>query len=224
MARILLVEDDVLVVTIVEEALTSSHHIVESVTTGPEGLDRLLHYHYDLAIVDWGLPGMAGIEICDAYRNQGGRMPILFLTGQSDLQHKVKAFDTGADDYLCKPFSFFELVARVNALLRRPPEDNDQVLEAGNLKVDLIKSTVSINGEVLTLTAREFDLLKLLMSNPGHVFTPANIVDKICPEEPDQAEQAIRQRVMWLRKKLMDHADSIVTVKGQGYKFEARKD
>lgn len=224
MGRILLVEDDEKIASVVEDALCAYNHVVDVVITGPDGLEHLMYHHYDMAIIDWGLPGMPGFTICEKYRSEGGKIPILFLTGQTDVVKKVAALDSGADDYMCKPFSLDELIARVSALLRRPPEESEKIVSSGSMQLDLNNSSVSIAGEKISLTASEFSLLKLFMQNPGKIFSYSAIVDKIFQSDAEFAEKAVRQRVMVLRKKLAQdgHDDSIVTVTGQGYKFERR--
>lgn len=224
MGRILLVEDDEMIASVVEDVLSEHNHVVDLVTTGPDGLDQLLHYHYDMAIIDWGLPGMPGYTVTEQYRSKGGKIPILFLTGQTDVVKKVQALDAGADDYICKPFAVDELLARVNALLRRPPEESDKDLRSGNIVLDLASCQVTIGGATVNLTAGEFALLKLFMQNPGKVFSINSIVDRIFQTEADSADKAVRQRVMVLRKKLAQHGheESIVTITGQGYKFEPK--
>ncbi|MBX3152240.1 response regulator transcription factor [Candidatus Obscuribacterales bacterium] len=224
MGRILLVEDDEMIASVVEDVLSEHNHVVDLVSTGPDALDQLLHYHYDMAIIDWGLPGMPGYTVTEQYRGKGGKIPILFLTGQTDVVKKVQALDVGADDYICKPFAVDELIARVTALLRRPPVEDEKVVKSGSLQLDLATCQVTISGAPLALTAGEFALLKLFMQNPGKVFSISSIVDKIFQSDAEFAEKAVRQRVMVLRKKLSvdGHEESIVTVTGQGYKFEAR--
>lgn len=223
MARILVIEDDPKVSQVVEEALAAFNHIVETVDEGQEGLERLTYYHYDLAIVDWMLPGLTGIEICKRYRNAGGQIPLLFLTGQSDVPNKVEAFDSGADDYLTKPFAFSELMARVRALLRRPPQMTEKVLESGGLKLDLSTCSVTKNGEAVNLAPSEFALLELFMKSPGRLFSSDELLNRVFKTESEATDEAVRQRVLRLRKKIAidGNKDSLIkTVKGLGYKFE----
>ena len=222
MARILVIEDDPQVSTVVEEALCAFNHIVEIVEEGAEGLERLTYYHYDLAIIDWMLPGLTGIEICQKYRSNGGQIPVLFLTGQSDVPDKVKAFDSGADDYLTKPFAFSELMARVRALLRRPPQMTEKVLESGGLVMELSTCSVLKNGQKVNLAPSEFALLELFMKNPGRLFSSDDLLNRVFKTESEATDEAVRQRVLRLRKKIAieDKASVIKTVKGLGYKFE----
>ncbi|MCA9816379.1 MAG: response regulator transcription factor [Candidatus Obscuribacterales bacterium] len=222
MARILVVEDDPKVSQVVEEALAAFNHIVEAVDDGLDGLERLTYYHYDLAIIDWNLPGLTGIEICQKYRTSGGQIPILFLTGQSDVPNKVEAFDSGADDYLTKPFAFSELMARVKALLRRPPQMVEKILEAGGLRMDLATCSVTNGGQPVNLAPSEFALLELFMKSPGRLFSSDELLNRVFKTESEATDEAVRQRVLRLRKKIaQDGKDSLIkTVKGLGYKFE----
>lgn len=222
MARILVIEDDPQVSSVVEEALLTLNHVVETCDDGNDGLDRLTYYHFDLAIVDWVLPGKTGLEICTIYRKNGGQVPILFLTGQADIPNKIEAFDSGADDYLTKPFSFSELVARVKALLRRPPQLAEKVLEHGGLKLDLGTCVVTKLDKPVNLAPSEFALLELFMSNPGRIFSADDLLSRVFKTDSEASDEAVRQRVLRLRKKIaIDESASLIkTVKGLGYKFE----
>ncbi len=222
MARILLVEDDNQVSCVVEEALTAGNHVVDAVDNGLDGLERLLYYPYDLAIIDWVLPGKLGIEICNEYRKSGGQIPILFLTGQADVANRVEALETGADDYLCKPFAYAELMARVRALLRRPTEIKNTIITAGHLEMDLASCIVTRNGDAVSLAPSEFALLELFLKNPKRVFSSQELLDRVFKTDSDATDEAVRQRVLRLRKKIdLEGAESLIkTVKGLGYKFE----
>lgn len=222
MARILLVEDDPAMSEMVVELLSTNHHIVEPVFEGEEGLERLTYYHYDLAILDWVLPGLSGLSLCRTYRQNGGQVPILFLTGQSNVINKVKALDAGADDYLCKPYNYNELLARVKALLRRPPGYIERVLELGGISLDLDACTVTMDGDKIQMTPSEFALLELFMKNPGRVYSADELMQRVFKTESEATDEAVRQRVLRLRKKIsLEGKESPVkTVKGLGYKFE----
>jgi DNA-binding response OmpR family regulator len=220
MAHILLIEDDPMVSIMVSEGLRRNHHIVECANNGDDGADLLLNHHYDLAVIDWELPGQQGIEICTRYRGSGGKIPVLFLTALTKIDKKVWALDSGADDYLCKPFSFDELNSRVNALLRRPPVEPERFLKFQDLTVDILHGLVSVGDVNIDLTAHEFEILKLLVGSPGRVFTPGQILERVSKSEPAATDHSIRQRVMLLRKKLLHHSESIKTVRNVGYKLE----
>lgn len=223
MSRILVIEDDPRTAATVKTALQAFNHVVDSVTNGADGLEYLLNQPYELAIVDWELPGMKGDSILLEYRTRGGTCPILFLTALNNVANKVHALDGGADDYLCKPFSLEELLARVNSLLRRssPPTESKQ-LTSGDMVVDTTACTVTIGGEAIKLTAGEFKLLLLLMQNHSHVLSIETILSRLAGGE--STELSLRQNIACLRKKLSvnGHDRSIVTVTGQGYKFETQ--
>lgn len=223
MARILLVEDDPDMSQLVVEILSTNHHIVEPVFEGEEGLERLTYYHYDLAILDWVLPGLSGLLLCQTYRMNGGQVPILFLTAQSNVINKVKALDAGADDYLCKPYNHSELLARVKALLRRPPGYIERVIEASGISLDLDACTVTMDGDKVQMTPSEFALLELFMKNQGRVYSSDELLARVFKTESEATAEAVRQRVLRLRKKISSVAKEspIKTVKGLGYKFES---
>ncbi len=221
MARILVIEDDHTQLDIIEQGLAFHGHVIDTKGDGTEGLEQLLAHHYDLAIIDWELPGLQGVEICNKYRNSGGRAAVLFLTGKSSVSNKVQAFDCGADDYLTKPFSYAELLARVKALLRRPPAMESESLVYEEISLDMVTKVATVEGKDISLTPGEFALLELFVRNPGRLFGAAELLDRVFKSETDQ--EAVRQRVMRLRKKLAvgDKEDSrITTQKGFGYKFE----
>jgi len=220
MARILVIEDDEATLLSIEQGLKHQGHIVESSMHGTKGLEKLLEAHYDLAIIDWDLPGTPGIDICNRYRMNGGGAAVLFLTGKQQISNKVQAFDCGADDYLCKPFAYPELLVRVRALLKRPQALPDMVLSHDNIKLDLNTSIASCDGQDLKLTAGEFAMMELFIRNPGRTFTANELLQRVFKSESDL--EAVRVRVMRLRKKMKDGSGSerIVNVKGFGYKLE----
>jgi DNA-binding response OmpR family regulator len=221
-SRILLIEDDERTAATVGDILRALNHVVDHASTGPDGLEFLKTQHYELAILDWGLPGMEGFFVCQQYRKSGGTIPILFLTAERELPKKVSALDSGADDYLCKPFSLDELLARVNALLRRPRVEASQILQSGNLAIDLGSGAVTIGGEKITLTAGEYRLLKLFMQNPRQIYSVSAILEQMSVAEPEGTEAGVRQMIACLRKRLTkgNHYQSIKTLKGSGYLFE----
>lgn len=222
MARILVVEDDFPVATAVEQALVSQNHIVEVVGDGEEALERLKYYHYDLAVLDWVLPQKSGYEVCQEYRRNGGQIPVLFLTGQGGINQKVDALDAGADDYLCKPFAFRELISRVKALLRRSSNMERPVISASWLELDLNTCKARINGNNIVLAPSEFALLELFMRNPGRVFSAEELLDRVFKLDSDATDEAVRQRILRLRKKIdVEGKPSLIkTIKGLGYSLQ----
>ena len=222
MARVLFVEDDKDLATAVEMALEAQNFVVEVVHDGKSALDRLTFEHYDVAIVDWMLPQMSGYEVCQEYRRNGGQTPILFLTGQSDVMHRVQALDTGADDYLCKPFAYAELLSRVRALLRRFPKLENQVINLGHLELDVQRCRAKVEGRDVDLAPSEFALLELLMKHKGRIFSADDLLDRVFKLDREATGEAVRQRILRLRKKIdVDGKPSLIkTVKGLGYCME----
>lgn len=222
MARVLFVEDDKDLAIAVEMALEAQNFIVEVVHDGKSALERLTFEHYDVAIVDWMLPQMSGYEVCQEYRRNGGQTPILFLTGQSDVMHRVQALDTGADDYLTKPFAYAELMSRVRALLRRFPKMENQVISLGHLELDVQRCRAKVEGRDVDLAPSEFALLELLMKHQGRIFSADDLLDRVFKLDREATGEAVRQRILRLRKKIdIDGKPSLIkTVKGLGYCME----
>lgn len=223
MAKILLVEDDPSTLEAVSDSLEFEHHVVEKVVSGLEAADRLRLYQYDLAILDWGLPGKPGVQVCREYRQSGGKTPILMLTGKSEVGDRVEGLDAGADDYLGKPFNMRELSARVRALLRRPEGLISETISVRGLTLDLKEWRVTRDGREIALLAKELAVLSHLMRHMGQVFSVDDLLNKVWHSESDSGEDAVRQCITRLRKKIdLDGEESIVTtVKGLGYKIEA---
>jgi DNA-binding response OmpR family regulator len=222
MTKILLVEDNESLAEAVVEALGARGYVVDHVANGVDALDRLLHYHYDLAILDWMLPGMTGLEVCTRYRASGGQVLILMLTGKEKISEKEEAFDSGADEYLTKPFHTRELLVRIRALLRRPPNLTDQITEIGYLRINITNRSVMKQEELVDLTASEYAMLELFVKNKGKIFSFAELLERVFNTDEMASDEAVRQRVMRLRKKIdIDGQDSLIkTIKGLGYKLE----
>lgn len=222
MARILLVEDDPQISFLVEDSLMAQNHVVDVVDDGALGLEHILYYPYDVVILDWHLPEVTGLEICQKYRSSGGTAPVIFLTANSEVPARVEALDSGADDYLCKPFSNSELLARVRALLRRPSELKTDEITAGDLALSLKTCEVSISGTKLELNPAEYALLELFMKNQGTLFRTDELLDKVFKLDGEATAEALRQRIMRLRRKIDGNRKEshIITVKGLGYKFD----
>jgi len=220
MPKILLVEDDEQLAELITAGLASQNFVVEHITDGAEGLHRLKYYHFDVAILDWQLPGMAGVDVCKEFRKSGGIIPILMLTGKQALHDKEQAFDIGADDYLTKPFAFRELSARLRALLRRPHAIQKPVIDLGLITMDLSGRVVTIGGAPIEIRPAEFSVLELFMKSPGRVFTTEELLTKLFHSESEASDEAVRQRIFRLRKTLGKHESLIKTVAGVGYKLE----
>jgi DNA-binding response OmpR family regulator len=203
MAKILLVEDDEKVAEAVIDSLKIAHHTVEWVVDGNEGIDRLKLYSYDLAILDWQLPSMQGIDVCRNHRSGGGAVPILMLTGRSKVLDKEEGFNSGADDYLTKPFEIRELLARVRALLRRPAAVQSQIIVLGELVLNTRECNLRKGTQVIALQPREFALIEFLMRHPNEVFSIQALLSRLWSSESEASDEAVRQCILRLRKKSM---------------------
>jgi DNA-binding response OmpR family regulator len=220
-AKVLLVEDDGNVSDAVQEVLRFEGYIVDAVDNGQDALYRLKYHSYDLMIIDWGLPDMTGIEVCAQYRQAGGTVPILMLTGRGGIDDKVTGLDYGADDYLTKPFDTDELTARVRAILRRPRAMLSTVLEAHGLQLNTASQTVTLNSIEVILQAQEFALLECLLRHKNQVLSIESLIDKVWSTDSEVSPDAVRQCVTRLRKKLDKSTVPIVTtVVGLGYSIK----
>lgn len=222
MQKILIIEDDVSMSATMQDWLRMENYTVEAVVDGKEGLHRLKVYEYDIVIMDWGLPGMSGLDICKEFRGRGGVTPILMLTGKSAIEEKTEGLDSGADDYLTKPFHPAELSARIRALLRRPANSfAGSTLKIGNLVLDAAAFRVMRDGDEVPMARKEFALLEFFMRHPNQVFSPEALIDRVWSNDSDASPDVIRSYIKKLRKKI-DSADEdslIRNVQGVGYKF-----
>lgn len=203
MARILLAEDDKLVAETVADSLQLAKYDVETVENGLEAQARLKDSIYDIAILDRGLPGKDGLEVLQEFRANGGTIPVLILTGKNTIENRVEGLETGADDYICKPFAMDELLARIRSLLRRPQPLILNEIKLGNLTIDLQRSTVTRDGEpTVELLAKETAVLEFLLKNRGKYFTAEEILNRVWVSESESTEDAVRQCFVRLRKKI----------------------
>ena len=223
MSKILIVEDEEDLAIQVCDWLTREHHTVEHVNNGNLAVDHLAVSKYDLIILDWLLPGMHGIDICKKYRSMGGKAPILMLTAKSSIEDKEVGLDSGADDYLSKPFHLKELSARVRALVRRSSAQASTILEAGDIVLDPSARTVSKGGMPIHLERKEFNLLEFLMRNANKTFSAEALLDRVWESGSMASPDAIRTYIKSLRKKVdtPGAVSMITTVHGVGYKLEA---
>lgn len=225
MAKILLVEDDESVAATVSDWLANDKHSVECVNDGKEGLNRLKFYEFELAILDWQLPGISGPEICRQYRSDGGKTPILMLTSRVDSDDKVAGLDSGADDYLTKPIDFKELSARVRALLRRPSTLTPPAVKRGALEIDQASGKVHKNGAEVTLLPKEFALLNFFMRHPNQVFSPDRLISLVWPSTTEVSRDTVKVHIKRLRDKIdgEDGPSVIRSIHGMGYVFECEE-
>ncbi|HEY9715048.1 MAG TPA: response regulator transcription factor [Chroococcales cyanobacterium] len=202
MAKLLLVEDDKTLAEMVRAWLVGEKHMVEVVHDGADALERLLGSEYDLVILDWDLPSISGIEILSRYRSKGGKAPIIMLTGKTTVLDKETGFDTGADDYLTKPFHVKELSLRIKALMRRGREIAEPTLSVLDLTLDPSQAQAFKGPMQLSLLPKEFALLEFLMRHPGKFFTADALLRHVWESESDSTAEALRTCVMRLRKKI----------------------
>ncbi len=221
MAKILLIEDEADTAEAITDCLEFANYTVEWVDTATEGLQRLFIYDYDLVVLDWNIKAESGLELCADYRRRGGIVPILFVTARDAVQDRVAGLDTGADDYLTKPFSLDELLARVGAILRRPRVAKIfDILQVGNLTLDRKCGLAKVGENEIVLHAKELALLDFFMRNENQFFTAEDLLNKLWSSESDSTEQAVRKCVSRLRQKLDTELEPgyIVNVKNLGYK------
>jgi DNA-binding response OmpR family regulator len=221
MAKILLVEDDEQLAGVIADWLTYQGYDIDCVKNGTDAEQRLQTSSYELVILDWGLPDIQGIDICQNYRATGGQALILMLTGKRDVREKETGFDAGADDYLTKPFDVKELSARVRSLLRRPPEIKQNTLSAGNITLDPISCVVSRDQEPLKLFPKEYALLEFFLRHPNQVFSPESLLDHVWHSEAGVGPETVRTSIKRLRKQIdCDEEKSLIeNVRGVGYKL-----
>ncbi|HEX7651195.1 MAG TPA: response regulator transcription factor [Candidatus Paceibacterota bacterium] len=223
--RILVVEDEAKLADILSKGLEKKGYAVDVLNNGEEALTRLsLHRaDYDLVILDLMLPGKEGGEVCREAREKGVTTPILILTARNETEKKVELLLSGADDYLVKPFSFDELLARMTALLRRPQASMPTVLDVGDLQLDPSAHTASRDGEPLELTLKEFMLLEYFMRHPNEVINREDLLTHLWDFNYESFSNVIDVHVKNLRRKLdRGDGDSILeTVRGIGYKLRA---
>lgn len=221
--KLLVVEDDAKVASAVARGLRAEGFTVEVAADGDEGLWRAVEGAYDLIVLDVMLPGTNGYRLCAALRERGDWTPILMLTAKDGDQDEAEALETGADDYLRKPFSFEVLVARIRALLRRsvPGADGADVVSVGGLRLDPAARRVSRGGTEITLTAREFDVLEFLVRRPGLVQSKADILAGVWDFDFDGDPNIVEVYVGRLRRKVDEPfgVSSIETVRGAGYRL-----
>lgn len=222
--RVLLIEDDTAIARSLKEGLEDEAYVVDVANDGSEGYRTAVADDYDVIILDIMLPVMNGYEVCRALRNDGNKTPILMLTARDTERDIVEGLDTGADDYLAKPFSFDVLLARIRALLRRPNEKLEEILQIGDLKLDPSSKKVTRASQEISLTAKEYGVLEYLMRNKGKVLSKEQIISHVWDFDADVLPNNVELFIMFLRRKIDKPFKSklIHTVSGFGYKLEEK--
>ena len=218
--RILLVDDDETLVDLLTKALAERSYTLDVATDGEQGWIYGSTYTYDLIILDWSLPKLDGIKLCQRFRDHSCNTPIILLTSRHGSQNKIRGLDAGADDYVCKPFDVEELAARIRALLRRLNCDFLPILKWGNLQLDPCNCQVTFRGKILTLAAKEYGLLELFLRHSQEVVSIEDIIESLWSSMEYPSDATVRSHIRRLRQKLKLAGlpeDIIVTVRGQGY-------
>lgn len=219
--RLLIVEDEDLLRAQLVKALTDAGYVVDSAGDGETGLYQAKEYDYDAAIIDLGLPKLNGIELIRRIRGEGMTFPVLILTARDNWTDKVEGLDSGADDYVVKPFQIEEIKARLNALLRRAAGFAKPTLDFGGLSLDTTAKRLQVNGSEVDLTAYEYKVLEYLMLHPGKVVSKTELTEHLYDQDYDRDSNVLEVFIRRLRQKL-DPEESlkpIDTIRGQGYRF-----
>ncbi|MEW6125999.1 MAG: response regulator transcription factor [Acidobacteriota bacterium] len=222
--KILVIEDDTKICELLKLGLSEEKFVVDVATDGEAGEFIAATNHYDLIILDILLPKMDGLAVCCALRQAKNHTPILMLTARDKTTDKIAGLDSGADDYLTKPFVFDELLARVRALLRRGPVLEDAVLTYENVSIDRLGHTVKVHGEAVELTAREYGLLEYFIRHPGKVLTRQQLADHVWDASYDPFSNVVDVYINYLRKKIDTDPNFklIHTLRGLGYMLKQK--
>ncbi|MEQ1874936.1 MAG: response regulator transcription factor [Ilumatobacteraceae bacterium] len=220
--RILIVEDEELIAQSIHDSLTAEGYAVDRAADGADGLWKATEQTYDAILLDIMLPGMNGFVVCQQLRERGVTTPIMMVSAKAGEFDQAEGLDTGADDYLTKPFSLVVLSARLRALIRRGPADRPVVLEAGALRLDPARRTVARNGVPIELTPREFALLQYLMHHAGRPVRKRELIEQVWGDD-DLEANVLHVYVGYLRRKIDEPfgTDTIQTIRGVGYRVEA---
>ena len=226
MTKVLVIEDEESFREALEFILTKEGFQIESAATGPDGLTAFDKYHPDIILLDLMLPGMSGTDVCKSIRAKSN-VPIIMLTAKDAEVDKVVGLEVGADDYVTKPFSSPELIARIRAVLRRgssePRVVDEDVIEFGPIRLDVARHSVQVNGQEVTMPLKEFEVLEYLMENTGRVLTRGQLMDRIWGSNYVGDGKTLDVHIKRLRSKIeSDPANPklLHTVRGLGYKFE----
>lgn len=219
--RLLVVEDEAALRNALTDRLKSEGFAVDSAADGEEGLYFGKEFQADLAIVDLGLPGLSGMELIRQLREEGRQLPILILTARDRWQDKVEALHAGADDYVVKPFQMEEVLARVNALLRRSGGWAKPILECGPIALDTRSQEVRLDGEAVELTSFEYRVLEYLMLRSGKVVSKTELTEALYDQDFDRDSNVIEVFIGRLRRKLDPDGElkPVETLRGRGYRF-----
>lgn len=216
--RILVVEDEHRIATSIKKGLEQEKYAVDVAFDGETGLDMALSEEFDVLILDRMLPGMDGLEICKVLRREGVHTPVLMLTARGSVSDKVDGLDNGADDYMTKPFSFEELLARLRALTRRPKTELNLKLVVGDLEIDPSSYEVKVGNKPVNLSSKEYSVLEYLARNAGKTVTKEKLINHVWNYDADILPNTVEATIKNLRRKIGEKL--ISTVRGFGYKLD----
>lgn len=223
MHKILIIEDEANIRELISYNLISNNYKVLEAEDGLQGLETAIKEKPDLILLDLMLPGMNGLDICKDLRNRGSKIPIIILTAKNEDIDKVMGLEFGADDYMTKPFSVHELMARIKAVMRRAEQRNDvNYITRGALTINIERHEVLVDGNAVDLSLKEFDLLKTLAEHKGMVMTRDQLLDKVWGIDYDGENRTVDVHIRYLRRKLGDEEGEskyIQTIRGMGYKM-----
>ncbi len=223
--RILVIEDEEEIADFIVRGLREEGYTVETASDGEEGWYALKNGPWDVVLLDWWLPATDGLTLLRRFRQAGHATPVLFLTARDSVSDKVRGLDSGADDYLCKPFEYEELLARVRALARRQSEATTTVLGHADVRINLATHRAERAGQRLDLTAKEHALLVFFLRHAGQVLSRTRIYEHVWDERYDGVSNTLEFHVMELRRKLEAHGPRLIhTLRGRGYLFGDKPD
>ncbi len=224
--RVLLIEDEKDLARVIKKGLEEEGYSVDVAHDGEEGLYMAENYEADVIILDILLPVMDGLSVLREMRRSGIKTPVLLLTAKGDVSDRIKGLDTGADDYLAKPFDFGELLARIRALLRRARDVKEPIIRIGDLEVDTVSHEVRRGGKEIHLTAREYAILEYLAYNAGRVVSRTELIEHVYDESFDMDSNIIDVYIAYLRRKVDKGFGRplIHTVRGAGYMLKERRE
>lgn len=220
--QILIIEDELEMANAVKMELDFEGYEVTLARDGITGLNTIRQFNFDLILLDWKLPDLSGLEICRRLRQTAERAPIIFTTVQSDISDRVRGLDAGADDYLTKPFSVEELLARVRSNLRRAKDSRKSTFKFADLQLDLLTREVERDGRSINLTTKEFELLKCLIQHPFQVLSRRQLLEQVWDYNFVDNDKTVEVHIRHLRRKLEANGEKrlIQTVRGMGYALQ----
>ena len=221
--KVLVVEDEKQIADFVKKGLTEQGFLVEHCANGDEAMALMYSQAYDAVVLDIMLPGRDGLSILKQFRKKGHTTPVILLTARSELDERIEGLNTGADDYMTKPFYVEELVARLHAVIRRTSDEQMSLLQSGGVSVNLITREVKVNGAPVKLTSREFSLLEYMMRNPDAVITRGMIEEHAWNNDFDSVSNLVDVYIRRLRSKIdaTGEPSLIETIRGAGYRLRA---